>query len=346
MQKLLILDGIGGVPLGREIYEAFCEDDVKASYCDLAQLKKIHFYGLRSALAKLINRAERLDDFFHLPKLDLKRFIDLLEKERPTHILVVGFVYKLIAPSVLKRLKQDYNFSLYLYDTDSCNLYAKRREFIFFLDQELPVYDKIFSFSKVTTQFFERTRNLNAIHLPFGAKPIPPQYSDKKHNVLFVGSGDLRRIFLLENIRDEVVVYGNRWERNFPLISQGLQSHIVDQSTWGGDLYRLLRASKIVLNITRTHFYGAETGVNLRIFEALASGAFLLTDYCEEIAELFEIGVEIETFNNASELKQKVNYYLANPEAREAIARRGYEKFMSHHTWKERVTRLREHIAI
>lgn len=346
MQKLLILDGIGGVPLGREIHEAFCDSNVNATYYDLSELKKIRFYRLRSGLAKLINRAEKISGFFHLPKLDLKIFFTLMEKEQPTHVLIIGFAYKLIAPSVLKQLKQDYGFSLYLYDTDSCNLYSKRREFIFFLDHELTVYDKIFSFSKVTTQFFKRTRSLNAVHLPFGAKPIPYQSEIKNNNVLFVGSGDLRRIFLLENIRDEVVVYGNRWERNFPLISPELQSHIVDQSTYGDDLHQLLRESKIVLNITRTHFYGAETGVNLRIFEALASGAFLLTDHCEEIAELFEVGVEIETFNNASELKLKVEYYLANPEVREAIAKRGYEKLMKTHAWKMRVKFLREQVSI
>ena len=86
--------------------------------------------------------------------------------------------------------------------------------------------------------------------------------------------------------------------------------------------------------------------MNLRIFETLASGAFLLTDHCEEIAELFEVGVEIETFNNASELKLKVEYYLVNPEAREAIAKRGYEKLMKSHAWKMRVKFLREQISI
>ncbi len=217
-------------------------------------------------------------------------------------------------------------------------MYAKRRKFIFFLDEELPIYDKIFSFSKVTTCFFNRTRGLNAIHLPFGAKAIPHEIAQKDKDVLFVGSGDLRRIFLLESIRDKVNIYGNRWTRNFPLISKELQKRVVNESVWGEGLYQLLRESKIVLNITRTQFYGAETGVNLRIFEALSAGAFLLTDYCEEIADLFEIGVEIETFRNASELKTKVEYYLANPQAREVIAKCGHERFMRSHTWKARVT--------
>ena len=346
MQKLLIIDGIGGVPLGREMHEAFCENKVDAAYYDLAELEKIRWYGFRSGMAKLINRADKASSFFHLPKLAINDFTALLERERPTHVLIIGFVYKFIAPNILTRLKNEYGFSLYLYDTDSCNLYSKRREFIFFLDQELPIYERIFSFSKVTTRFFKETRCLNAEHFPFGAKPLPYEKCSKSNDVTFIGSSDLRRIFLLENIRGKVAIYGNRWERNYPLISTELQSSIVDEPMWGDALYQRLRESKIVLNITRTNFYGAETGINLRIFEALSLGCFLLTDYCDEIAELFEVGVEIEVFRSAAELKEKVTYYLNHPEQREAIAKRGYEKFIKQYTWELRAAALADNMHI
>ncbi len=78
----------------------------------------------------------------------------------------------------------------------------------------------------------------------------------------------------------------------------------------------------------------------MRLFEALAAGCFLLTDDCEEVAELFEVGVEIEVFKNATELKEKVAYYLANPAEREAIAKRGHAKFLKSYTWNARVSDL------
>jgi spore maturation protein CgeB len=340
-KKLLILDGIGGVPLGREMHEAFCAQGVDASYYDCAQLPKISLYGLKSAFAKLINRADKADAFYHLPRLDLAAFKQLIAKEQPTHVLVIGFIYKFLSPKDLQTLKLLQDFKLYLYDTDSCNLYAKRREFMFFLAYELPTYDTIFSFSKVTTRFFKETKNLNAIHFPFGAKPLLTQVQgNQKQEVLFVGSGDLRRIFLLEHIKDKVLIFGNRWDRNRPFISAQLQSKINDTAIWGEALYQQLRDAKIVLNITRSHFYGAETGINLRIFEALAAGCFLLTDYCDEVAELFMIGEEIEVFRSANELKEKVDYYLANPEARKKIAKKGHEKFLQHYTWDARVKTL------
>lgn len=341
MTKLLILDGISGVPLGKEFSDAFKQLGLTSEYADLRKFEPQAFYSVKAAFRKAMNKRENADSFYHLPKLNEDKFASYIQQQAPTAIIVIGFVYKYITPQFLQKLCKNNQIQLFLYDTDSCNLYAKRREFVFFLDKELPVYDEIFSFSRVTTRFFKETKNLNASFLPFGAnniasKPINNQILD----VLFIGSCDLRRIFLLEHIKDKVTIFGNRWHRNYPLISDTLRSKIKDESIWGKALYTKLAEAKVVLNITRSHFYGAETGINLRIFEALAAGCFLLTDYCEELEELFVIGEEIEVFRGASELAEKVDYYLNNPEKRLAIAKRGHEKFLSSDTWIHRANLL------
>ena len=145
---------------------------------------------------------------------------------------------------------------------------------------------------------------------------------------------------MLEAIRDKVTIFGDRWQRNLPLISRELQARITDRPVWGKDLHHLLAQSKIVLNITRSDFYGAETGVNLRIFEAVAAGCFLLTDHCDELNELFEIGKEIDTFHTSGELAEKVRYYLENEKERSHVAQCGYERFINCHTWQARIRQL------
>jgi spore maturation protein CgeB len=109
---------------------------------------------------------------------------------------------------------------------------------------------------------------------------------------------------------------------------------------WGQELHRLLSSAKIVLNITRSEFHGAETGINLRIFEALAAGCFLLTDRCEEVESLFLTGVEIETFGSSTELTQKLSHYLQDNEARERIANQGHQAFLQRHTWQIRASEM------
>jgi spore maturation protein CgeB len=339
-RKILILDGIGGVPLGQEICETFRELGIAAVHFDCLKQRTKRFHGIRSACFKIVSKAMGKDEFHVLPRLVRESIATLIESEAPSHIFVVGFVYKFIGPMDLRELADAAGAKLLLYDTDSCNLYAKRREFIYFVEQELPVYDEILSCSRVTANFFRETKKLCARHLAFGALPIDlVQGCEKDIDTLFVGSCDFRRILLLEAIRDHVHVFGSRWSRNFPLVSNELQTRIVDKPVWGNDLHALLARAKIILNITRSNFYGAETGINLRIFETVAAGCFLLTDYCEEIGEEFVLGEEIETFRCRGELADKVNYYLKNDDKRIAIARRGHERFLRDHTWRARLGR-------
>jgi len=344
VRKILVLDGIGGIPLGREICETLSELGVPATHFDCLQAPRRAFYSAHSAYAKLLNRGTDRDDFYFLPKLVERDLRELIAREQPSHVLVIGFIYKFFDPQLLRRLADEAKAGLFLYDTDTCNLYGRRREFIFFVEHELPVYDRILSSSAVTTRFFRDTRGLDALFVPFGAKAFTARRAEQPIDVLFVGSCDLRRIFLLEGICEHVTVRGNRWQRNFPLISAPLRARIDDRPVWGEELHRLLGQSKIVLNITRTDFHGAETGINLRIFEALAAGAFLLTDHCDELADLFRVGREIETYRSGAELAAKVGYYLAHPHARDKIAACGLAAFCNRHRWNHRVGEMLRHM--
>jgi spore maturation protein CgeB len=339
-KKILIFDGIGGAPMGRELYEEF-SNVMSAIYVDGQTLTKKKLSNLRASAAKSINKIGNTDSFYHFPKFKDKSLEEIIQKEKPDIVLVIGFIYRFISPKSVKEMKTKHGFSLFLYDTDSCNFYSRRREFIFFLENELVAYDHIFSFSKVTTDFFVNSLKLSASFLPFGARQIDrPAKVNVENDVFFVGSADLRRIFLLEKLTDHLTVYGNRWEKHKPLMSEKLNGLIIDKPIWGDSLYDQMFKSKIVLNITRTDFYGAETGANLRIYEALAAKCFLLTDYCDELKDIFVLGEEIETYRSSDELQEKVKYYLEHEEERLAIAERGYKRFMKDYTWKARVERF------
>lgn len=338
--KLLVLDGIGGIDLGRNLAASIRNQGILTEYRDMAEMPKITMYKPRSAIAKIRNKKNDKDSFYCLPKCHFDNFEKLIGELKPNKILIIGFLYKFFEPQKVKKLADKMGIEVYLYDTDSCNLYSSRREFIFFIEQELKIYNAIFSFSRVVTDFFIR-KKLNAYFCPFGDTPknILPNTAFETE-VIFVGSADLRRIFLLENIVEKVTIYGNRWQRQWPLMSDKLQQKVIDKPIWGDELQAKLTASKIVLNITRIPFYGAETGINHRIFEAMSLGCFVLTDHCDEIAELFEIGEEIETYRGIDDLKQKVDFYLTNHEERERIALGGYQRFIRDYTWQTRAADL------
>ncbi|MFH2047207.1 MAG: glycosyltransferase [Pseudomonadota bacterium] len=343
-KKIILFDGISGVPMGKEMHEAFVQCGFAADYIDNTQLRKKSFYKLRSAASKVLRKTLYSSEFYYCPQLVQKHFINTLQKHKPDIVLVIGFLYRFINPELLKKLKQQLRFSLILFDTDTCNLFGKRRELLFFLETELPVYDKIFSFSKRSSEFINGIQEVKSTFFPFGAKPIAePESPEKKFDVCFIGTADMRRIFLLEQIKNSnLAIYGSRWKRYKSVMSKNLQQKIHYNSIWGQDLHRLLHQSKITLNITRSSFYGVETGMNLRLFETLAARSFLLTDYCEELEEIFTIGQEIETYSSSGELIDKVDYYLRHDEKREKIAQKGYELFISKFTWKARVQEMAE----
>ena len=339
--KLLILDGISGISLGQEIAEAFHNLQIPTEYIASAKLSRKKFFKPATAIKKVFHKKILGADYYRNPKITNSSLIKLIEKTQPETIFVIGFLYRFFDLDLIAKLKKKHGFKLYLYDTDSCNLFSYQRELIYFFNQELPLYDHIYSFSKTTTQFINKLDGLNATHFPYGAKPIAVKSMQQEHDVLFVGSADMRRIYLLEQLTQfKLSVYGSRWQRYQSLISSPLNTAINPNPVWGSELHELLFKSKIILNVTRSSFYGVETGINLRIFETLAAQGFLLTDHTPELEELFLIGEEIETYSCSDELTDKVRYYLKNEDKRYKIAQKGHAKFVQTYSWDERIKEL------
>lgn len=92
-------------------------------------------------------------------------------------------------------------------------------------------------------------------------------------------------------------------------------------------------ASRIVFNRS------VKNDVNMRVFEALASGSFLLTNDLSTNGqnELFRDGVHLATYTDAEELFDKIRFYLKHEEVRERIASRGRQEVLARHTYRDRM---------
>lgn len=87
-------------------------------------------------------------------------------------------------------------------------------------------------------------------------------------------------------------------------------------------------------------FESAPRQMKLRNFEVTMSGGFLLTEHTQEIASLFTVGEEIETFRNKQELVDKCRYYLVHGEEAESIAKAGHRRAVRDYTWQRSVETL------
>lgn len=96
----------------------------------------------------------------------------------------------------------------------------------------------------------------------------------------------------------------------------------------------VFRKSKINLNLTIRNI---QSGVPLRVFDVLGCGGFLITNYQEEIDELFKDGVDLVEYYSLEDLLEKLGWYLDHEEIRKRIARNGYQKVKKYHTLSNRL---------
>ena len=150
---------------------------------------------------------------------------------------------------------------------------------------------------------------------------------DKKHDVSFIGAvrdkaGREPGIAALERAGIAVTLHG-AGTPNGPISA--------------ADAVSVYRRSRINLNFTGTARSPFAPGhaimdrvrsVKGRCSKIALCGSFVLSEYAPGIERLFDVGAEIDVFRSADELVDKVRYYLAHDEVREAMAARAHARAM------------------
>jgi spore maturation protein CgeB len=105
----------------------------------------------------------------------------------------------------------------------------------------------------------------------------------------------------------------------------------------GDDKVRAALSATICLN---TLHFGEVNGLNCRAFELAGCGGFQMVSRVPALSEHFVPDVEVVAFGSIEELIEKSAYYLRNPDAAAAIARRGQTRAHRDHTYEQRLTEL------
>lgn len=99
----------------------------------------------------------------------------------------------------------------------------------------------------------------------------------------------------------------------------------------------IFHESKINLNTTSK---AIRSGLPLRIFDIMGCEGFVLTNYQQELPELFELGSEVIAYSNLEEMCELASYYLAHDKERREIAHNGFEKVKKEYTYPIRLEKL------
>ncbi len=109
---------------------------------------------------------------------------------------------------------------------------------------------------------------------------------------------------------------------------------------WGIDMFRILRRSRISLN-HHIEISGPYAN-NMRLYETTGVGTLLLTDWKQNLAEMFEPGAEVAVYRTPAECVETIGYYLNEEAERNRTARAGQERTLRDHTYRQRMAQLVE----
>ena len=206
-------------------------------------------------------------------------------------------------------------------------------------------YDMVFASSNKSCEYVRNHSKQEPMLLPiasnterFNIKPNCKNPEFFKSDICFTGSyWDSPREIMQALSNDALEkysfnVYGANWEKfdKFKPYNKGFVAY--------HDMPNVYHHTKIVIDDANhvTKPYGA---VNSRVFDALLSGALVITNGVEGSKDLFD--AELPYYENSKELDELLGFYLNNEEARLEKVKQLKEIILNDHTYEHRAKSIR-----
>lgn len=220
----------------------------------------------------------------------------------------------------------------------------------------VPRYDVVLTHELSTIALYRSLGCPNVHYMPLAVHHgwFKPMRVEQKYwsDICFIGQAFWNRVEMFDAIAPylagrRIFIAGGLWDRmqNFSRLKSSIQMGWLPVE----ESIRYYNGAKIVINLHRTTAAGSDNkntlnlpgrSINPRTYEIAACGTLQLTDLREDLPLYYAPGSEIETFTNAAELQEKLDYYLNHEDARRAVALRGLRRTMKDHTFQSRVQQL------
>ena len=182
------------------------------------------------------------------------------------------------------------------------------------------------------------------------AKHRPVQLTEAERDefgcdVSFAGAGYYNRVEFFKGLTDyRFRIWGVDWPARelTRLMPQG--EGRFDFETF----MKIVAASKINFNLhSSTTHEGVDPkcdAINPRVFEIAAAGGFQVCDPCQGLENHFDFETELPVYRSLKEARALLDYYLAHPEERAAVAKRAQARALKDHTYEARARQMLDFI--
>jgi spore maturation protein CgeB len=328
----------GTLPIAEYINRAFQKLGLSSDFVDLSS-----YYPSLNSFSKFLQKPQSKG------KIE-NQFVDLLSdlvlqfvEEQKIDILI-SVAQAPLTPEVLNKCREKGVITVHWFMEDTRRFPAWRdiaRHYDYFF-----IIQKGESLLDVQNAGAKRAYYLPLACDPEIHKPLsvtPSERLEFGSNVSFVGAGyNNRRLVFSKLIRDDFKIWGSEWPDAVPF-STLVQRRGARVSV--NDYLKIFNSSTINLNLHSSQERNGvdPTGdfVNPRTFELAACKAFQLTDNRSLLSELFSVE-EIPTFENEKEMKEKIDYFLDNPEERRVFIDKAYVRVLEEHTYEHRAKKILE----
>lgn len=310
--------------------------EVKKDWKEKIKLNQLKFFDNRIR--------KEYDDEFN------KSLLNQIKEFKPDVFFVLNEAH--VYSSTIKKLKEDGIYSVcYLVD----NPFDSIR--FFHLPISLKYFDSIFVADKIwipTITNVARTKNIHLLHVGYSSELFYFQQnfdedSKFKCDISFTGESygfraeGAYRAGIIDQLNDfNLKIWGDKsWINLFSYHSSVSRAFQGERLSY--DELRLLYRNSIVnLNMPSPQIL---TSFQPRIFEIPACKGFQIVDWREDI-DLFFDDTEIVTFKNIAELKDKLNYFIKNPEKRIGYINNSFDKVIKKHSWNYRVAEIIDKLKV
>jgi spore maturation protein CgeB len=254
---------------------------------------------------------------------------------------------------LLARLKRRRGFLLLFHDTH----YRILTEPVSVERLGLERFDSVLAYGPSIAAEYRR-RGVADVHVVHEAAdvalfhPAPPDSKRPIDDALFIGNwGDEDRArelreYLLRPARRfrgarRFAIYGVRYPPE--VLDQLRRQYGVEYRGWlpNADAPRAFNQTRVALHVVRQQYMQALPGIpTIRVFEALACGAALVSTRWPDVDGLFREGHDYLVVDSKKDMLEALDWLWHDDDAREKLGRSGVARVLAHHTCRHRAEQL------
>ncbi len=261
--------------------------------------------------------------------------------------LILALAQAPLSPDAISRLKE-LNVPIAFWFVEDFRTLPYWKEVSSSYDHFFTIQDKEFHSELIGAGVRDSYYLPQAAH-PDVHRPLNLSFDQKKlykADISFMGAAYHNRVQSFPRLLDrDFKIWGTGWNVDSPL-GKRLQNNNKRVTT--NETVNIYNAAKINLNLHSSSFhYGINPEgdfVNPRTFEIAACKGFQLLDYRSDLVNLFNLNDELVVFKSFEELNEQISFYLKNPDLRNEIAIRSYQRVLGEHTIEHRMQELLIHV--